>query len=104
MRDQENRLWQDIQAQGDNLRRVIQHLYSHEHPQLVKAAELFQNELPIALIGIGSAAYLNMPAEIYFGENGRFCSVLNASDSFYRLTAGSQKIQCYYQLSLWRDH
>ncbi len=80
-----NGLWSDIQEQGSNLRHVIQRLYGDERPRLEAAARFLQNERPIALIGVASAAFLCMPAEIYLGQRGRYASVMCASDAFYSL-------------------
>lgn len=91
MIDQDNQLWQDIQAQADNLRHVIQHLYTHERQHLLAAAAELQNDRPVALIGIGSAAYLNMPAEVYLSKNGRFSATYNASDGYYSLLPALKK-------------
>ncbi len=80
-----NELWSDIQEQGANLRHVIQRLYGEERARLETAARFLQNERPIALIGVASAAYLCMPAEIYLGQHGRYASVMCASDACYSL-------------------
>jgi glucosamine--fructose-6-phosphate aminotransferase (isomerizing) len=81
----ENKLWSDIQAQGENLSRVVEHLYTEERTRLETAAAFLRNDRPIALIGVASAAYLCMPAEIYLGQHGRPASVSCASDAFYSL-------------------
>lgn len=85
MTDQQitNPLWKDIQAQGDNLLRVIEHLYGPERRRIEQAAASLRNDRPIALIGMGSAQYLCYPAESYLGEQGRFTSALFASDALY---------------------
>jgi glutamine---fructose-6-phosphate transaminase (isomerizing) len=79
----ENKLWSDIQAQGENLERVIEHLYTHEHSSITAAAEFIRNDRPIVFVGVASAAYLCMPAECYLGQHGRFASVVCASDAYY---------------------
>jgi len=76
-------LWADIQAQSENLRRVIAHLYGPERPRVVAAARFLDNGKPIAFVGMGSAAYLCMPAEAYLGAGGRFASTLYASEALY---------------------
>jgi glucosamine--fructose-6-phosphate aminotransferase (isomerizing) len=83
--DSHNPLWIDIQAQGPNLRQVIDHLYGPERQRLKAAARFLQNDKPIVFIGMGSAAYLCMPAEAYLGQHGRFASVIYASDALYSL-------------------
>jgi len=80
-----NLLWEDIQAQSDNLLHVIEHLYGRERDHLEKAGEFLRNDRPIALIGVASAAYLCMPAEFYWNKCGRYASLVNASDAFYDL-------------------
>jgi glucosamine--fructose-6-phosphate aminotransferase (isomerizing) len=81
----ENELWSDIQAQGENLRHVVRHLCGPERARLETAARFIQNDRPVAMIGVASAAYLCMPAEVYFGQRGRYASVMCASDAFYSL-------------------
>ena len=76
-------LWADIQAQPDNMRRVIAHLYGPERPAVAAAARFLDNGKPTAFIGMGSAAYLCMPAEAYLGAGGRFASTLYASEALY---------------------
>jgi glucosamine--fructose-6-phosphate aminotransferase (isomerizing) len=76
-------LWSEIQAQGANLRQVIGHLHGPERARLEEAASLLRNDRPVALVGIGSAAYLCMPAESYLTQRGRVASVVLASDAFY---------------------
>ncbi len=83
--DSHNPLWMDIQAQGSNLRHVIDHLYAAEHQRLKEAVKFLQNDKPVAFIGMGSAAYLCMPAEAYLGQHGRFASVIYGSDALYSL-------------------
>ena len=80
-----NKLWQDIQAQADNLRSVIEHLYGDERPRLEAAARFIRNDRPTAFIGVASAAYLCMPAQYYLGQNGRYASVVYAADALYHL-------------------
>jgi glucosamine--fructose-6-phosphate aminotransferase (isomerizing) len=41
------------------------------------------NDKPIVFVGMGSAAYLCLPAEFYFNQQGRYASVLYASEAFY---------------------
>ena len=79
----ENKLWSDIQAQGDNLLHVVQHLYSTERARLEAAASFLHNDRPIALVGVASAEYLCMPAAVYLGQHGRYASTLCASDALY---------------------
>ena len=81
----ENQLWQDIQAQSGNLRSVVEHLYGQERSNIQAAATFLRNDRPIALVGIGSAEYLCMPAETYLGQQGRFASTISASEAFYNL-------------------
>lgn len=76
-------LWADIQAQAENMRHVIAHLYGPERPRLTAAARFMANDRPTAFIGMGSAAYLCMPAEAYLAENGRFASTLYAAEALY---------------------
>jgi glucosamine--fructose-6-phosphate aminotransferase (isomerizing) len=78
-----NGLWSEIQAQGANLRQVIDHLLGSERARLDEAAALLRNERPIAFVGIGSAAYLCMPAEAYLVQRGRVANVVLASDGLY---------------------
>jgi fructoselysine-6-P-deglycase FrlB-like protein len=79
----ENKLWSDIQSQGDNLVQVVRHLYTTERSRIEAAAEFLRNDRPIVLIGVASAEYLCMPAEVYLSQCGRFASVLCASDAYY---------------------
>jgi len=81
----QNRLWSDIQAQGANLVHVVEHLYTAEREQIESAADFLRNDRPLALIGVASAAYVCMPAEIYLGRHGRYAGVLSASDGLYSL-------------------
>jgi glucosamine--fructose-6-phosphate aminotransferase (isomerizing) len=76
-------LWADIQAQAENMRQVIAHLYGPERPRLVAAARFMDNDRPTVFIGMGSAAYLCMPAEAYLAANGRFASTMYASEALY---------------------
>jgi glutamine---fructose-6-phosphate transaminase (isomerizing) len=79
----ENKLWSDIQAQGNNLVGVVRHLYTTERNRIDAAAAFLRNERPIVLIGVASAEYLCMPAEVYLSQCGRYASVLCASDAYY---------------------
>jgi glutamine---fructose-6-phosphate transaminase (isomerizing) len=79
----ENKLWSDIQSQGDNLVQVVRHLYTTERTRIEAAASFLRNDRPIVLIGVASAEYLCMPAEVYLAQCGRFVSVLCASDAYY---------------------
>ncbi|MBI1877973.1 MAG: SIS domain-containing protein [Chloroflexi bacterium] len=78
-----NFLWTEIQAQGDNLRHIIEHLYGPELKQLQKAGKFLRNDKPIVFVGMGSAAYLCLPAEFYLNQQGRYANVLYASEAFY---------------------
>jgi glucosamine--fructose-6-phosphate aminotransferase (isomerizing) len=80
-----NKLWDDIQAQEDNLRRVVEHLYGAERPKVEAAARFLDNGKPTAFIGVASAEYLCMPAEVYLGQHGRYASTLTASDALYSM-------------------
>jgi hypothetical protein len=53
-----NQLWLDIQAQSENLRSVIEHLYGHERKNIDETASFLRTDRPIVLVGIASAAYL----------------------------------------------
>lgn len=81
--DNGNPLWSDIQAQGENMRLVIAHLYGPEREALKAAARFLDNDKPIVFAGMGSAAYLCMPAEAYLAAGGRFASTLYASEALY---------------------
>jgi glutamine---fructose-6-phosphate transaminase (isomerizing) len=81
----DNKLWQDIQAQPENLRRVIDHLYGGERPRLEAAARFLRNDRPVAFIGVASAAYLCMPGQYSLGQGGRYASVVYAADALYHL-------------------
>jgi glucosamine--fructose-6-phosphate aminotransferase (isomerizing) len=76
-------LWADIQAQSENMRRVIAHLYGPERARLAAAAYALTPDRPTAFIGMGSAAYLCMPAEAYLAAHGRFASTLYAAEALY---------------------
>ncbi len=78
-----NPLWEDILAQEDNLRRVVAHLQGPEAPALQQAAASLQNGKPTVFVGMGSAAYLCMPAVAYLGRRGYPAWVMNASDALY---------------------
>jgi len=78
-----NPLWDDILAQGENLNRVIRHLRGPEAPAVKRAADFLRNGKPTVFIGMGSAAYLCMPAEAYMGRVGAPAWVMNASDALY---------------------
>jgi glucosamine--fructose-6-phosphate aminotransferase (isomerizing) len=78
-----NLLWSDIQAQAENLRHVVAHLYGPERKQLVKAASFLDNDRPVILIGVASAEYLCMPSEYYFTQHGRIARSMCASDALY---------------------
>lgn len=78
-----NRLWEDILAQGPNLAQVIKHLQRPEAQALARAARFLRNDKPIVFIGMGSAAYLCMPAEAYLGRAGHPAWVMNASEALY---------------------
>ena len=52
-----NFLWTGIQAQGDNLRHIVAHLYGPELKRLKEAGKFLRNDKPIVLVGMGSAAY-----------------------------------------------
>jgi glucosamine--fructose-6-phosphate aminotransferase (isomerizing) len=78
-----NRLWSDIMAQGENLARVVAHIYGPERERLEKAAEFLGGSAPVVLTGVASAEYLCMPAEAYLGQHGRPAFTLCASDALY---------------------
>jgi fructoselysine-6-P-deglycase FrlB-like protein len=78
-----NELYDDIQAEGGNLRRVIQHFYGAERQRSEQATRFLCNEKPIVFLGMGSATYLNYPAKFYLGRNGRYADVIKASDALY---------------------
>ncbi len=80
-----NILLQDIQSQAHNLRRVIEHLLGPERTRLEAAAAFLQNDRPITMVGMGSAAYLCLAPEVYLNQHGRPASVVFASDAFYNL-------------------
>ncbi len=81
----QNLLWNDIQHQPANLKYVIHHLYGSERSRLEAAAAFLRNDRPIFMLGVASAAYLCMPAEMYLLQHGRSASVWCASDAFYSL-------------------
>lgn len=81
----ENPLWADIQAQGENLRHVVDHLYGAERQRLQAAAQFLSNGKPIVFTGMASAAYTCMPAEFYLGQQGRYAGTIGASDALYSL-------------------
>jgi glutamine---fructose-6-phosphate transaminase (isomerizing) len=78
-----NPLWSDIQAQGENLHHVTEHLYGTERTRLLDAAHFIQPNKPILLIGIASAAYLCWPAQAALSRAGRVARVMNAADALY---------------------
>jgi glucosamine--fructose-6-phosphate aminotransferase (isomerizing) len=78
-----NLLWSDIQAQAENLRHVVAHLYGPERTNLEKASRFLNNNRPIVFIGVASAEYLCMPAEHYFTQHGRIARSMCASDALY---------------------
>lgn len=84
----ENPLWADIHAQGENLRRVIAHLYGGERPRLEAGARFLDNGRPLVFTGMASAAYTNMPSEFYLSEQGRFAATVGAADALYALLPG----------------
>lgn len=71
--------------QRADLPRVIRRLYGEERARLEAAAQFLRNEKPIVFVGVASAAYLCMPAELYLGQHGRAARVWCASDAFYSL-------------------
>ena len=78
-----NLLWDDILAQPANLANVVNHLYGEERSRLEAAVRFFQNDRPIAFVGVASAAYLCYPAVTYLCEHGRFAVVIDAADALY---------------------
>ncbi len=86
----QNALWIEIQAQSQNIRRVIDHLYGRELDKLQAARAFLDNGRPIVFIGMASAAYLCQPAEYYLGSHGRVASVMQASDALYALLPSLQ--------------
>jgi hypothetical protein len=86
-----DRIYEDIQAQGDNLRLMIGHFYGAEKQRLKQAAQFLCNEKPIVFIGMGSATYLNYPAKFYLGRYGRYADVINASDALYSVLVKNRK-------------
>jgi glucosamine--fructose-6-phosphate aminotransferase (isomerizing) len=80
-----NNLWVDIQWQAKNLEQVIGHLLGAERSRLEAAADSLRDGRPITFIGLGSAAYLCMPAEIFLQSRGILSSVIVASEAYYNL-------------------
>ena len=80
-----NPLWDDIQAQGDNLRHVVDHVYGAERRSLVEAAQFLRNDKPIVFVGMTSAAYTCYPAEFFLGQHGRFAGAIGASEALYSM-------------------
>ena len=78
-----NALVNDINAQSENLKQVIDHLYGSEFANLQAAREFLANEKPIVFIGMTSAAYLCHPAEHFLSSHGRLAMVMQASDALY---------------------
>jgi glucosamine--fructose-6-phosphate aminotransferase (isomerizing) len=78
-----NALWMDIQAQPENLRNVVDHLYGKERSRLQTAADFLIGDQPIVLIGMASAEYLCHPAHIALSRAGRLSQVMGASDALY---------------------
>jgi glutamine---fructose-6-phosphate transaminase (isomerizing) len=81
----------DILAQSANLRHVLDHLSGSEAARLRAAAAFLGDDRPIIFVGMGSATYVNMPAEFYLGRYGRLAGVLNASDALYSLLPALQQ-------------
>jgi glutamine---fructose-6-phosphate transaminase (isomerizing) len=90
MKRMENVLWSDILAQKSNTPAVVKHLYEGERPRIEAAAAFLQNEKPIVLIGVASAQYLCMPAEVYLAQNGRVASTVCAGEALYTLLPALQ--------------
>lgn len=80
-----NILWEDILAQPENCKTVISHLLGAERSRLERAAQAINHHKPVAFIGVGSAAYLCMPSEVYLGQNGVPASVYYAPEALYNL-------------------
>lgn len=78
-----NKLWSDIQAQGSNLKQVVEHLYGPERGRLEEAARFLGGDAPIILTGVASAEYLCMPMVAYLGQHGRLAYTLCAADAIY---------------------
>ena len=78
-----NALVNDIYAQSENLKQVIDHLYGSEFANLQAAREFLANEKPMVFIGMTSAAYLCHPAEHFLSSHGRLSMVMQASDALY---------------------
>jgi glucosamine--fructose-6-phosphate aminotransferase (isomerizing) len=81
----ENPLWADIQAQGENLRHVVDHLYGAERRRLEAAAQFLHNGKPVVFTGMASAAYTCVPSQFYLGQQGRYAGTIGASDALYSL-------------------
>ncbi len=81
----DNSLYTDINSQPDNLQQVIEHLYGPERRALEEAAGTLHPQKPIVFVGMGSAAYLNMPAEYYLNGQGRYASTVYGTDAFYSM-------------------
>lgn len=78
-----DRLWDDITAQGDNLAHVVDHLYGPQAAAISAAAASLDPAKPTLLVGMGSAAYLSMTAETYLGSRGIAARVVYASDAIH---------------------
>jgi glutamine---fructose-6-phosphate transaminase (isomerizing) len=89
--EQKNRLWEDIEAQEDNLKQVIEHLFTSERQNISDASSFLKNTKPTTLIGIGSAAYLCEPARALLQQNGLPASVIYASDALYNAIPSLKK-------------
>jgi glucosamine--fructose-6-phosphate aminotransferase (isomerizing) len=87
-----NPLWADIQAQGENLRHVVEHLYGAERDRLRAAARFLDNGRPIVFAGSASAAYTCRPGEFYLGHFGCYASTLAAQDALYSLLPALRKV------------
>ena len=86
-----NLLQADIEAQGENLPAVIEHLYSAERRRIESAARFLQNDRPILLTGIASAEYLCMPAALYLNQRGRPAFTMPASEVLYSMLPACQQ-------------
>ncbi|MBE0698960.1 MAG: SIS domain-containing protein [Anaerolineaceae bacterium] len=78
-----NLLLADIEAQGDDLVRVVDHLYGAERGKIEAAARFLDNQRPTVFIGVASAEFVCMPAVVELGRKGRLASVLGAADALY---------------------
>jgi glucosamine--fructose-6-phosphate aminotransferase (isomerizing) len=78
----QNLLWEDIQAQGENLAAVVAHLYGAERGRLRRAAE-FLAAGPVLLTGVASAEYLSQPAAALLTQRGRLAFTLCAAEALY---------------------